>query len=256
MRLSSLVLSLLCTTKHFWIFIKYTSDSVKNGICLQTRLCDIVRLYKQQWLWSQFQIIDLWHQSYIAQICHNRSQSVNPLFTFLTLSAPVLGSTWVSSNICLGTALCSFLAYWYTLFALFSVSSHLLESKCDTCEHWTSELNHLQYRWFLPPVSCIFTGLHICCSHNLCFWRWIRQSLGRILYPQLSYFHELGLLLHHSSCHEFAYMYTFQYSTISFLKLWIWIHDFYLWFPVEIANSNPRSMCRCKVSLPCCSTVA
>src|SRR5882724_8976070 len=68
------------------------------------------------------------------------------LSPFLISSAPVLGSTSVLSNICLGNhalqfpcllmqPLCSFFCFFF----------HQLELKCDTCEHLISELNHPQY---------------------------------------------------------------------------------------------------------------
>src|SRR5882724_4989451 len=65
---------------------------------------------------------------------------------FLILSAPVLGSTSVFSNVCLGNCALQFpCLLMQPLRSFFFVYSHQLELKCDTCEHLISELNHPQY---------------------------------------------------------------------------------------------------------------
>src|ERR1700721_1940336 len=68
------------------------------------------------------------------------------LSPFLILRAPVLGSTSVFSNVCLGNLALQFpcLLIQPLLFFFFAFS-HQLELKCDTCEHLISESNHPQY---------------------------------------------------------------------------------------------------------------
>src|SRR6266481_9974391 len=67
------------------------------------------------------------------------------LSPFLIWSAPVLGSTSVLSNICLGNRALQFPCLLMQPLRSFFVFSHQLELKCDTCEHLISELNHQQY---------------------------------------------------------------------------------------------------------------
>src|ERR1700683_906316 len=67
------------------------------------------------------------------------------LSPFLILRAPVLGSTSVFSNVCLGNCALQFPCLLYNLFSLSFAFSHHLELKCNTCEHLISESNHSQY---------------------------------------------------------------------------------------------------------------
>src|ERR1700692_2034823 len=179
------------------------------------------------------------------------------LSPFFILSAPVLGSTSVFSNVCLGNLAlqfpCLLIQPLRSFFCFFSAGIELRHL-------WTFDLRIKSSTVFLKfchQLAVFSQYSHLLQSHSVGFggasgkvWVGSLYSLAFIFSSTCSLTSSMVPVMNSPTCT------LSKYSTILF-----WKSEFGSIIRSLISCGDnefriQRSMCRCKVSLPCCSTVA